>query len=217
MFQIFAETHKIIASNIYDNILHIYGLKLDKDKLLWGSIAPDYLPQFKIIRHYKDESINFVANEIIKIILLSRFSDVVNKNLDPISMKVFSKRIGIISHYLSDYVCLPHAKRWTFVNSMIKHIKYEKNLREVAQGHSFKINIIDTDEINISDEGLISLRKKIIKFIDSVTKEYSISNHSLKNDLNFAVSLNLKITYFILDTIEAYAHEISTNSIVLMA
>ena len=29
----------------------------------------------------------------------------------------------------------------------------------------------------------------------------------MKNDLNFALSLNLKITYFILDTIEAYNDE----------
>jgi len=216
VFEIFAETHKIIASNIYDNIFNIYGLKLDKEKLLWGSIAPDYLPQFKLIRHYKEESLQFIVNEILKIIFLSRLSDIHNSKCDPLTVKLFSKKIGIISHYLSDYTCFPHANRWTFTDCMIKHIKYENNLGNIAQNHTFKRNIIDTDDIDVSNEGLISIRKKIIDFIGSVVEEYSISNHSYSNDLNFAMSLNLKITYFILDTIEVYSNEISTNGIVLV-
>ena len=32
MFKIFAETHKIIARNIYDNIYENYDLKLDKKR-----------------------------------------------------------------------------------------------------------------------------------------------------------------------------------------
>lgn len=207
MFQIFADSHKIIASKIYDNVFDIYGLKLDKETLLWGSICPDILPHYKLIRHYKDESISFIAKEIMKVIFISRYLEF-NKILDPLAMKILSKKIGIISHYLSDYVCLPHANRWTFYNSMIKHIKYESKLNDYVVRHDFKKNTIDLDDLDIYDINTKDLKDNIIKYIDNVVEEYS-SKTGYENDLNFSLSLNLKISYFILDTIAAYSEEIN--------
>lgn len=209
MLKIFADTHKIIASNIYENIYEIYDLKLDKDKLLWGSIAPDYLPQYRLIRHYQDESISFITKEIMKIIFVSRFIDF-NKYLDPIAIKLLSKKIGIVSHYLSDYVCLPHAKRWTFNGSMRKHIRYESSLDDYAKHHDFRKNVINVDDINILDCQIATLRNRVKEYIEEVVEEYS-QKTSFKNDLNFSLSLNLKITYFILDTISSYSEEIHSE------
>ena len=209
MFHIFAESHKIIATNIYENVNNIYGLKLDKEKLLWGSIAPDILPQYRFIRHYQKESLNYISREIMKIIFISRYVEF-NKILDPIAMKILSKKIGIISHYLSDFVCLPHADRWTFTKStesLIKHVKYESSLEEYAKSHSFKNNIISVDDINIYDVEFLGLHSKIKEYIEEVVKEYQMKT-SFMNDMNFALGLNLKITCFILDTITAYSPEI---------
>ena len=206
MFQIFADTHKIIATNIHENIFDIYGVKLDKEKLLWGSVAPDILPQYKIIRHYKKESLNFVTSEIMKIIFVSRYIDFNNK-LDPIAIKLLSKKIGIISHYLSDYVCLAHANRWTFFSSMKKHLRYETRLNEIARTHEFNKNMVDTSDIDIYDSEFITLGVNIKNYIDDVMNEYS-AHTDYKNDLDFALSINLKMTYFILDTIEEYSGEI---------
>lgn len=206
MFDIFADTHKIIASNIHENVFEIYGVKLDKDKLLWGSIAPDILPQYKIIRHYKKESLNFVTSEIMKIIFVSRYIEFNNK-LDPIAIKLLSKKIGIISHYLSDYVCLAHANRWTFFSSMKRHVRYETRLNEIVRTHEFNKNIIDSNDIDIYDSEFINLGSKIKDYIDHIIEEYSVRT-DYKNDLDFALSINLKITYFILETINVYSEEI---------
>lgn len=209
MFKIFADSHKIIATNIYDNILDIYGLKLDKDKLLWGSICPDILPQFRFIRHYKEESLNYIAKEIMKVVFISRYLEF-NKALDPFTMKILSKKIGIISHYLSDYMCLPHANRWTFTQGtdiMIKHMKYESKLNEYIINHDFKKNLINVNDINIYDTDSTNLKDSIKKYISEVIEEYSLKT-GFKNDLNFALDLNLKISCFILDSIESYSEEI---------
>ena len=206
MFKIFADTHKIIAGHIYDNVFDIYGLKLNKEKLLWGSIAPDILPKYRFIRHYQDESINFVALEIMKLIFVSRFIDL-SKITDPLSVKVLSKKVGILSHYLSDYVCLPHANRWTFRDSMVKHVRYESRLNDYAPNHDFKKNVITVDELNIYDENIISLHGTIKRYIEKVVAEYSTKS-GFKNDLDFALSLNLKMTYFILDIIRDYSEDI---------
>lgn len=184
-------------------------MKLHKKKLLWGSIAPDILPKYRFIRHYKDESIDYIAKEIIKIIYISRYIEF-NNILDPIAIKILSKKIGIISHYLADYVCLPHANRWTFTkstNSMVNHIKYESDLNEFAKTFSFNKNIIDTSNIDIYDSKITGLKDKITKYINDVVDEYLLIN-SLERDLNFASALNIKITYFILDTIETYSEEL---------
>ncbi|MBU5426410.1 zinc dependent phospholipase C family protein [Tissierella pigra] len=209
MFKIFADSHKVIASKIYDNIFDIYGVKLDKDKLLWGAVCPDILPQFKLIRHYKEESLNAVAKEIMKIIFISRYLEF-NKILDPLAMKILSKKIGIISHYLCDYVCIPHANRWTFIDGMdvmIKHIKYESQLDNVAVSHDFKKNVINVKDLDIYDIDETELKNKIKDYINKVVEEYSLKT-DFKNDLNFALSLNLKISYFILDTISSYSEEL---------
>ncbi len=205
MFEIFSDSHKIVATGIYDKVFDIYGLKLDKEKLLWGSISPDILPQYKLIRHYKDESLNFIAKEIVKIIFVSRYIEF-NKILDPLAIKLLSSKIGVISHYLSDYVCLPHAKRWTFYNNMVKHIKYESQLNDYVINHNFKTNIINTKDMDVYDTNTLGLMKTVKNYINQVVEEYSLKT-SFANDLDFALSLNLKITYFILDTIAAYSDE----------
>lgn len=206
MFKIFADTHKIIVKNIYDDIYNNYDLKLDKDKLEWGAISPDILPHFRLIRHYKDESLNFISKEIMKVIFISRFLDF-NDKLDPLAIKILSKKIGVISHYLSDYVCLPHANRWTFFGSMKKHVKYEKKLDLIAPSHDFKTNKISIDDLDIYDINPRDLQKKIKEYINNVVDEYSLKE-GYQIDLDFSVSLNIKISNFILNTIAAYSEEL---------
>lgn len=116
-------------------------------------------------------------------------------------MASLSKKIGIISHYLTDYVCYPHAQRWTFSDSMIKHIKYENNLNDFAKSYKFdqaqsKIYVpdIDLDSLN-----LYNTKKTIKKFIDLVVEEYN-KTESFSNDLDFANFINRKMIFFIIDT-----------------
>lgn len=177
--------------------------------MLWGSVAPDILPHYKFIRHYSKESLNYIAKEIIKIIFVSRYVDF-NQSHDAVAIKLLSKKIGIISHYLSDYVCYPHANRWTFIGSMKKHLRYESELNDIVKYHSFKKNVIQLDDVDIYDDTFISLKSRIKEYINEVIIEYN-RNPSYKNDLNFALSLNLKMTYFIIDTINQYSEELHTQ------
>lgn len=209
MFKIFGDTHKIIATNLYENINDIYDIELNKDSLLWGSVAPDVLPQYKFHRHYKDESLNYVVNEIVKLIFLSRYLDF-NSKTDPLKVKFLSEKIGIISHYLSDFVCLPHADRWTFPANMFKHMNYEAKLNEYAPNHDFKKNIIKNDDIDIFQNKIIKLHPIVKEYIETVIREYS-NKKGFNYDLDYALSLNLKISYFIIDTINVYSEEVSRD------
>jgi hypothetical protein len=203
--KIFKDTHQIIAKNIHKNIYDIYGIELDEKKLLWGSISPDILPKYKLHRHYKKESLDFVVNEIVKLIFICRLCDF-NGVVDPIILKILSYTLGVISHYLSDFVCLPHAERWTFKSNMVKHINYESKLNEYALYYDFKKNVITVGEIDIFGERVVKLKPLIKQFIEDVIDEYS-KKTGYKHDLNYALSLSLKVSYFIIDTAKAYNHE----------
>jgi len=196
-------THKLIANNIYKSVEEIYDIKLNRDELLWGSVAPDILPQLKLHRHYQKESLNYVVNEIVKLIFISRYCDLRSK-CDPITMKYISKKIGIISHYLSDFVCRPHSERWTFTRNMLKHISYESKLNEYAKDYEYKKNTIIVDDIDIFQEKIVNLKGLIKSYIEEVVEQYS-ANNGFESDLDFANSFSLKMTCFIIDTVTAYS------------
>lgn len=202
----FADTHKIIGLNIYENILDNYDLKLDKNKLLWGSIAPDILPKYKLIRHYKDESLDYIVYHIKRVIFMSRYVNF--RNVEYLSIKILSREIGIISHYLSDFVCAAHANRWTFIGNMKKHITYETKLNKYVKTHDFKKHVISTQDIDLYDNGDKDLEVQVRDYINMIIEEYSNLNSSFNKDLNFALDFTTKISLFILETISVYSEEL---------
>ncbi len=202
MFIIFAEAHKIIGMEMKNNISDIYGVNLDEKNLLWGSVLPDVMPKYKLIRHYEEESIDFITGEISNIIYHYRKLDV--DNLSKTDMKILSRKLGIVSHYISDYTCIPHAKRWTFFDSMMKHIKYEAKLNDVAISHDFKRNRIYSNDLDIYETNIKEIRKNVKLYIKDVVKEEYSIKEDYSNDLDFALSLNLKLLYYVLDSIKVY-------------
>lgn len=207
---IYTETHKLVARNIHGYILDKYNINLDLDKLSWGSIAPDILPYYKLKRHYQEESINFISKEIVQLIFLCRYVDF-SQELDPILNKLLSKKIGVISHYLCDYTCHPHAYRMTFVesrNSLKEHIRYESDLNEYAKTHIFVNNVISTQIDEIKNNNIIKLLPKVKDYINKVVEEYKTHENSFATDLNFALNLNVNIASFIIEGIINYSEDL---------
>lgn len=205
MFVILAETHKLIAGKVHERIFSEYGIKLDEKKLKWGSIAPDYLPYYKFKRHYLDESLFYVAGEIVNLIYISRYVNLYN--MTPFFKKFFSKKLGIIMHYLCDFTTRPHAVRMTCTNyeDLKEHLKYEKNLDEFSISHDFKYLPIEEYRLVIDED--FTLKKRVCNFILNVTKMYLEDVVSYKSDLNYAISMSYAITDFVLETILMYSEE----------
>lgn len=198
MINIYPASHKIIASCLASEFRKIYGVNLDETMIKWGSIAPDYLPYYKLKRHYIEESLPFIAKEICSLILVYRCLNI--QKLRPGLLKYFSKKIGVISHYLSDYTCYPHMKRQTFYSNFKEHVIYEKNLEKFSISYRPKkielsSNIIDytSSESRMLDQ--------IMNLINDIVEEYKNSNHSYANDLDYAYSLSLTIGDYIMQNI----------------
>lgn len=210
MFKILLDTHKIVAKIVHDRIKEKYNVNLNLDKMLWGSIAPDVLPYYKTKRHYFDESGDYIAREISKLIYFSRYS-YSEGNESKLFINYMSKKLGIIMHYLCDFVCYPHAYRMTFIENLRKHVKYEQDLALYARENKFLEesfrDVISCEDINFFENSDIKLEKKVKAYLIKVIEEYKDSNHSVDNDLNFALNLSTNISILVIESILEYNGE----------
>lgn len=210
MFKILPDTHKIVAKIVHDRIKEKYNVNLNLDKMLWGSIAPDVLPYYKTKRHYFDESGDYIAREISKLIYFSRYS-YSEGNESKLFINYMSKKLGIIMHYLCDFVCYPHAYRMTFIENLRKHVKYEQDLALYARDNKFLEesfrDVISCEDINFFENSNIKLEKKVKAYLIKVIEEYKDSNHSFDNDLNFALNLSTNISILVIESILEYNGE----------
>ncbi|MEQ2400071.1 MULTISPECIES: zinc dependent phospholipase C family protein [Peptoniphilus] len=199
-----------MAKIVHDRIKEKYNVNLNLDKMLWGSIAPDVLPYYKTKRHYFDESGDYIAREISKLIYFSRYS-YSEGNESKLFINYMSKKLGIIMHYLCDFVCYPHAYRMTFIENLRKHVKYEQDLALYARENKFLEesfrDVISCEDINFFENSDIKLEKKVKAYLIKVIEEYKDSNHSFDNDLNFALNLSTNISILVIESILEYNGE----------
>ncbi|MGI5949775.1 zinc dependent phospholipase C family protein [Peptoniphilus sp.] len=196
-----------MAKLVYDRINEKYSVNLDLDKMLWGSIAPDYLPYYKFKRHYLDESVDFISKEIANLVYFSRYSFKENDDSFVFTSYV-SKKLGIIMHYLCDYVCYPHAYRMTFMGNMKSHIKYEQELNIYAKENKLReekySNRISEKNIDLYSELDIKLKEKVKSFILEVVEEYKNSEKGFDTDLDFALDFCTRICSFVIESALVY-------------
>lgn len=207
VFNILASTHKVIATIVHQKIKRDFNIELNLKKIQWGSVCPDVLPYYKLIRHYQNESIDYISNEISNLIYFCRYAKL-EKNNNPILLNFLSKKLGIISHYLSDYCCYPHAYRLTFFNDMKAHIKYESDLNLYVMAN--KINeenyssVIMEKDLNLFENVDKKLRLRVKNYIENAIDEYKKMPIAYETDMNFALDLSSKIAYFVIESILAY-------------
>ncbi len=206
---IFAETHKVIARALHMNLQEKYDIELNEERLLWGSVVPDIFPKYKIQRHYIDDSLHFVANEIVTLIFVSRFMNI-NDHKNSITKKLFSRKLGIISHYLSDFCCMAHANNWSFNGNLVKHVQYEKAVNEEAKKHEFDFVELETEAIDLEGESILKLRHLIAEQIANIVEEYKTKESSCACDLNYALAINTRIASFVFDILFAVQKDMGT-------
>ncbi|HWQ72398.1 MAG TPA: zinc dependent phospholipase C family protein [Desulfitobacteriaceae bacterium] len=120
-------------------------IKIDALSFMYGNIKPDIRPTS--VSHYKHTAMEFVQDEIEKLASL-RF------NKSKRWKKQFSERMGIITHYLSDFFCYAHSQ--FFQNEIKSHFLYElrqlyyfkKNQKVVTDLYNHLISSLSANSIN---------------------------------------------------------------------
>lgn len=179
-------THKMLAKNFIDNIDIDKKNIINESHFIWGNIKPDCVSKYKLKKHYLDESLDMVINKIQFLSSLS-LEDIYKDN----SENQFSQELGVICHFLCDFFCVPHNKRWEFksANAMKEHVMYEKDLSKIAKEFKIRKDI----ERNINSQDIRS-------YIMQLQYEYE-REMEYDNDLDFAYYVCQSVINMILDEV----------------
>ncbi len=181
------QTHKIISEHVYNNIKDTLGVSLNKSSLIFGSIKPDIAYSLVKLDHFKPQSFDFICDEINE---LSTHSFQSNKEFN----KFISNRIGIVTHFISDFFCVPHNDRVTYKNNFPDHFKYEIKLHKLFKFFN------ETVDLSKDCFALDNNKSESIKnFIDALHLQYEQRGESLLNDLKSSIAVSSMVGLFILN------------------
>lgn len=123
-------THLGISQILQKNIESMMGIKLHKIGFMYGNIKPDISSSLIKIPHFKEASFDFITGEIKELMSMK----IIGSGRCP---KYFSERLGVVSHYISDYFCAAHSKSSN--GSMLEHHLYEMKLSQYFNSNSASI------------------------------------------------------------------------------
>ncbi|NLM03827.1 MAG: zinc dependent phospholipase C family protein [Clostridiales bacterium] len=181
------QSHIIIAKQIYKHIDKKLNVQLDKKSLIYGSIKPDIPFNSSGVPHFKPDSFDYISNKIYEL------------SLQPLSnntefIKYISRNIGIVTHYIADYFCVPHNDRKYYKKHIINHFNYEAYLHKEYMVHMKNVNI-SNKLFNLDSHNLHSIKS----LIDDLHNIYTSKGESFKNDIvssiEAAVTTGLLIIY----------------------
>lgn len=146
-----------------------------------GCILPDIVPNFIYKRHRIDTTLSIVNKEIFKVTLQKK------RNW------LYCMRIGIISHYVSDYFTLPHNIEYD--GNIKQHCVYERDLIYKLREEIKKYK----EEINSSAEKYKQVN--IIRYIIEKHKEYldemSSRVYNIDGDCSYILTVACMVTSYI--------------------
>ena len=183
------QTHMIISEHVFRNTEKALGFSLHKTSLSYGSIKPDIAPHLLKLAHFKPQSFNLICN---------RIAELANTEFDNSteSHKFLSREIGVITHFISDFFCVPHNDRKTYKNNFMNHMAYENNLHKVFKEKEIKMNQLHffSHLRNNCDGGIKDV-------IDDFHNEYLAQEESMENDHHYAIMASSLVSIFITEQV----------------
>ena len=180
----FVNTHLLIGKSIVENINENKSFFISDKNFIYGNIKPDISSKYVLQKHYLEESLEMIFTKVEYLCTLNL--DCISKYF---SISKFSQELGVICHFLCDFFCVPHSRRWEMTHSMNKHITYEKELSIVAKETDLRKFKGDNIEAN-------SFRE----FFNSIYLEYQ-SKTEYNNDLLFSNYVCNSVVNYILDAV----------------
>lgn len=166
----FAMAHLLFAS------LQKRGIYLNRIAFVYGNIEPDQTPAMWFHPHFCK-----VCSKTTALIVEELANTPVN-----ISGQIgayYSKRLGMLCHFLCDYFCFAHNEE--FSGNLKQHVAYENELDVFLRR-----NCLDVLDIDAKDELPVCLNEtQLLNEIESSRSEYLKTGFSFQNDLAFAFGI----------------------------
>lgn len=172
----FIHSHNKMSELIYSNIETHTSFSLNKFIFRTGNMSPDLPVYHRHLKHYKHQNFNAILGMINDLALIDPSESISTHAL-------YSYRLGVISHYVCDYFCLPHHDRDYYEEHLTEHLLYEKNLhKEVKNYSNANIGSIEDYEISSFDND------DLIRVFDDYIEKYRAEENSFEKDINYAIT-----------------------------
>lgn len=168
------KTHLGIAASIQKFVQKELGIKLDTLGFMLGNIKPDIYRHSIKIPHFKDDAMDFIKNEINELLDY----DIENSRK---GLRDFSEKLGIVTHYISDFFCKVHSKERNI--NIAKHYLYEMLLSNYCQLNSRKYK----NAKNIKYSFIKPDYNSICEYIDNLYNDYLSQKPSYRLDMTYAL------------------------------
>lgn len=198
-------THAMFAKELREHIYLMYGVKLKKTSLVYGSIKPDASTIFAKYPHYINKSLDMLCERI-------SILEEIASSIENIETRAFSRELGVVSHYLADYFCRVHNDiNGIKHNENFGHILYEQKLARKTKQQ--ELNAIREEILNRIDRELINIEKTSIKsYIVTKHRKYMceagklfLYNNTRKRymlDIRYAMEMIIVIGTYIFQNIQ---------------
>jgi len=177
------DTHVLMSQILYKYISNQVNFKLDRLAFAYGNIKPDLNNKDINFEHTLDESLYSVNKYSQK--LMSQ----------DISVKEFSKSLGVICHFACDYFCLYH-REGNEKKGLYEHLLYEERLHWKLISLLLKGKIkLDSYEMSQDSVEDITL---------NLQEKYNLESKSLTRDIKYALFAASQISKLIVCSNKLY-------------
>src|SRR5665647_184744 len=160
------DTHLLISQILYKHISNQMNFKLDRLAFAYGNIRPDFINKDINHSHTLDESLYSV----------NKYSEeLMNKN---ITIKEFSRSLGVICHFACDYFCLYH-REGNEKKGLYEHLVYEEML------HGKLVTLLLKGKIKLNDHEMFQDSVEVIAL--KLQEKYNSESESITRDIKYAL------------------------------
>ena len=150
------------------------SLKQHKGSFYMGSILPDCVPSFLVRKHTMEDSFQILEKEVQK--LISHFDPEKGFNC------YFCRRLGVITHYISDYFTFPHNAHYP--GKLKDHCIYEEALKK-----SLRSYVRSPEAVRKRLGETVHTPEEILAFVRKMHEIYRSAESVVKRDCEFIISL----------------------------
>ncbi|MFA9381262.1 MAG: zinc dependent phospholipase C family protein [Acetanaerobacterium sp.] len=98
-------SHIMIGGFLYEYMSSRYQISLHRESFIFGNILPDFRPSFLTRPHFLQYNTAYLKREIAALLA--------DKHEETSFGCLYSMRMGVICHYLTDFFCAAHSDHFT--------------------------------------------------------------------------------------------------------
>ena len=165
-------SHITMGRYLYTYFTENLGVELDKGSFVRWYVLPDIAPSLLKLSHFKKDIYDLVMAR----------AEHLSKEGDNMSVEEYSKQLGILCHFMSDFFCYAHSE--SFDGSKAGHFKYEVLMQFYGYRRRSMLHAVDL----ISNAAEIDHSTALYEQINELHEQYSQLAPSYGVDFVFSLT-----------------------------